>query len=135
MLKKLSIFFIFLFFVSCTTMQIDNELSNLHGLSNDVQKYLYMPSTAKVLMSETVVIGKDDNWVGRIVLITDKEIEKTYSLIREKYSENGWNLKTTYQSENAFLVFEKKSKLITIDVSLSGIVKNRTKITFTLSNM
>jgi hypothetical protein len=44
-------------------------------------------------------------------------------------------LKTTYQSENAFLVFEKENKLITIDISPNGLMGKNTKILFTFSEI
>lgn len=131
---KMRLFFFTVFFLSsCTSIKVDNDVHSIAGLSEDVQNYLHMPQETEVLMNESVVIGKDDNWVGKLTFVTDNDIDITYSSIRKKYLENGWVLKATYQSENAFLVFEKKNKLITIDISLSGLVKNKTKIIFTLS--
>ena len=133
-MKKLFIyFFSIILCLSCSSVQVNKDTHSISGLSEDVQKYLYMPNETEVIMSESVVIGKDDNWVGKLTLLTNNEIEKTYSFIRDKYIENGWALKATYQSENAFLVFEKKNKLITIDISLNGLIKSKVKIIFTLS--
>ena len=133
-MKKLFIyFFSIILCLSCSSVQVNKDTHSISGLSEDVQKYLYMPNETEVIMSESVVIGKDDNWVGKLTLVTNNEIEKTYSFIRDKYIENGWALKATYQSENAFLVFEKKNKLITIDISLNGLIKSKVKIIFTLS--
>jgi hypothetical protein len=121
--------------ISCSTVNIEKQTQGIDGLSDDVQKSLYMPSGTEVLMNESVVIGKDDNWVGKLTLLNDSEVKDTYAFIRKKYTENQWVLKTTYQSENAFLVFEKENKLITIDISPNGLMGKNTKILFTFSEI
>ena len=121
--------------ISCSTVNIEKQTQGIDGLSDDVQKSLYMPSGTEVLMNERVVIGQDDNWVGKLTLLNDSEVKDTYAFIRKKYTENQWVLKTTYQSENAFLVFEKENKLITIDISPNGLMGKNTKILFTFSEI
>ena len=128
----------FLFLFSCSSIsnkELKNNEQNITKLSKDIQNYLFMPSNTEVIMNESVVIGKDDKWVGKLTLISNNEVETVYSFIREKYIKNNWELKTTYQSENAFLVFEKSKKLITVDISIYGLIKNKVKIIFTLSDL
>ena len=121
--------------ISCSSVNVEKQTQGIDGLSDDVQKSLFMPNGTEVLMNESVVIGKDDNWVGKLTLLNDSEVKDTYAFIRKKYTENQWVLKTTYQSENAFLVFEKENKLITIDISPNGLMGKNTKILFTFSEI
>ena len=121
--------------ISCSSVNVEKQMQGIDGLSDDVQKSLYMPNGTEVLMNESVVIGKDDNWVGKITLLNDQKVKDVYSYVRKNYVENKWILKTTYQSENAFLVFEKGNKLITIEISPNGLMGRNTKILFTFSEI
>lgn len=137
--NKIFIFIFFLFFLfSCSSIEsnnIENTKQSISNLSKDIQKYLFMPPDTEVLMNESVVIGKNDNLVGKITFVTKSDIETVYSFIRDNYSKDKWELKTSYQSENSLLIFEKNNKLISIDIAQFGLMKNKVKIKFTLSGI
>ena len=88
--------------ISCSSVNVEKQTQGIDGLSDDVQKSLYMPNGTEVLMNESVVIGKDDNWVGKLTLLNDQEVKDVYAYIRKSYIENKWILKTTYQVEYLF---------------------------------
>ena len=71
--------------ISCSSVNVEKQTQGIDGLSDDVQKSLYMPNGTEVLMNESVVIGKDDNWVVKLTLLNDQEVKDVYAYIRKNY--------------------------------------------------
>jgi len=87
------------------------------------------------MMNQSIILGKDEDWVGKLLIKVSQGIEITYPYIRDKYLNDGWNLKTTYRSSKALLIFEKNNRLITIDISEVGSIKKNSLVIFTVSNI
>jgi len=142
----------FLFFIfslsSCTSIQdinsgvINSEVLKTSGNSSpfssyreSVTKFIFVPSDSEIMMNDSIILGKDEDWVGKLLIKVSQGIEITYPYIRDKYLNDGWNLKTTYRSSKALLIFEKSNRLITIDISEVGSIKKKSLVIFTVSNI
>tara|TARA_B110000196_G_scaffold149392_1_gene129017 strand:+ start:96 stop:542 length:447 start_codon:yes stop_codon:yes gene_type:complete len=136
MMKKIFILVVSIYLIGCASKsQLGiTSLDDISVYDESVLSYLYFPNETKVIINESVIIGVDDNWVGRINLFSDITKDKIYSYVVEKYKENGWDPVTAFRTENDLMVFQKNEKYITIELSDARKIGQETKIIFTLSS-
>ena len=127
---------------SCTIQDINSRVlktsDNLPPFSSyreSVTKFIFFPSDSEIMMNQSIILGKDENWVGKLLIKVSQDLEGTYSYVRDKYLNDGWNLKTTYLSSEALLIFEKNNRLITIDISETGAIKKKSLVRYTVANI
>ncbi|MGA0128930.1 MAG: hypothetical protein ACO3I1_06545 [Burkholderiales bacterium] len=110
------------------------QTAGFDSFTRDVTKFIFVPPDSELVMEKSIVLGKDEDWVGKLVVVSSENFEESYVFIRDAYLEKDWNLKTTHRSDTALLIFEKAGRLITIEFSQRALTSKRANIIFTVSN-
>ena len=137
-------FFIFLLFLTnCSTtiktqkyespeIKTDNVDENNVRLSeiSDIP----IPSKSIIDLEKTFILGKGDNWMGRLSLINKKNVEEIYSFFLNEMTKFKYKEKSSIRSEVSALIFENKKKTIFIKISKVKFRKTYIEITATPVN-
>ena len=76
---------------------------------------LPIPSGAKILSNESVIIGSGDNWVGRLTLNVGRDVAGTYNYFLDSFQQQGWTLQSAVRSKTSLLVFTRAGRSATIE--------------------
>ena len=137
-------FFIFLLFLTnCSTtiktpkyespeVKTDNVDENNARLSeiSDIP----IPSKSIIDLEKTFILGKGDNWMGRLSLINKENVEEIYSFFLNEMTKFKYKEKSSIRSEISTLIFENKKKTIFIKISKVKFGKTYIEITATPVN-
>ena len=143
-IKSIVTFFIFLLFLTnCSTtiktpkyespeVKTDNVDENNARLSeiSDIP----IPSKSIIDLEKTFILGKGDNWMGRLSLINKENVEEIYSFFLNEMTKFKYKEKTSIRSEVSTLIFENKKKTIFIKISKVKFGKTYIEITATPVN-
>ena len=143
-IKSIVAFFIFLLFLTnCSTtiktpkyespeVKTDNVDENNARLSeiSDIP----IPSKSIIDLEKTFILGKGDNWMGRLSLINKKNVEEIYSFFLNEMTKFKYKEKSSIRSEISTLIFENKKKTIFIKISKVKFGKTYIEITATPVN-
>ena len=126
-IKSIGVFFICLIFISsCSTtiktpkyespdVEVDKtDVSNtrLSEISD-----IPIPSKSIIDLEKTFILGKGDDWMGRISLINKANVEEIYSFFLNEMIKFKYKEKSTIRSDVSTLIFENKKKAIFIKIS------------------
>ena len=143
-IKSLGVFFICLIFISnCSTtiktpkyespdVEVDKtDVSNtrLSEISD-----IPIPSKSIIDLEKTFILGKGDDWMGRISLINKANVEEIYSFFLNEMIKFKYKEKSTIRSDVSTLIFENKKKAIFIKISKIKFGKTYIEITATPVN-
>ena len=143
-IKSIVTVFIFLLFLTnCSTtiktqkyespeVKTDNVDENNVRLSeiSDIP----IPSKSIIDLEKTFILGKGDNWMGRLSLINKKNVEEIYSFFLNEMIKFKYKEKSSIRSEVSALIFENKKKTIFIKISKVKFRKTYIEITATPVN-
>ena len=143
-IKSIVTVFIFLLFLTnCSTtiktqkhksseVKTDNVEENNASLSeiSDIP----IPSESIIDLEKTFILGKGDNWMGRLSLINKKNVEEIYSFFLNEMTKFKYKEKSSIRSEDSALIFENKKKTIFIKISKVKFRKTYIEITATPVN-
>ena len=143
-IKSIVAFFIFLLFLTnCSTtiktpkyespeVKTDNVDENNARLSeiSDIP----IPSKSIIDLEKTFILGKGDNWMGRLSLINKENVEEIYSFFLNEMTKYKYKEKSSIRSEISTLIFENKKKTIFIKISKVKFGKTYIEITATPVN-
>ena len=143
-IKSIVAFFIFLLFLTnCSTtiktpkyespeVKTDNVDENNARLSeiSDIP----IPSKSIIDLEKTFILGKGDNWMGRLSLINKENVEEIYSFFLNEMTKFKYKEKSSIRSEVSTLIFENKKKTIFIKISKVKFGKTYIEITATPVN-
>ena len=143
-IKSIVTFFIFLLFLTnCSTtiktpkyespeVKTDNVDENNARLSeiSDIP----IPSKSIIDLEKTFILGKGDNWMGRLSLINKENVEEIYSFFLNEMTKFKYKEKSSIRSEVSTLIFENKKKTIFIKISKVKFGKTYIEITATPVN-
>ena len=143
-IKSIVTVFIFLLFLTnCSTtiktqkykspeIKTDNVDENNVRLSeiSDIP----IPSKSIIDLEKTFILGKGDNWMGRLSLINKKNVEEIYSFFLNEMTKFKYKEKSSIRSEVSALIFENKKKTIFIKISKVKFRKTYIEITATPVN-
>ena len=80
-----------------------------------------IPAGSKVIPAQSLIIGSGENWVGRAVLEVPKEADRdtspAYAYFVEQYPQQGWTLLSATRGKTSMLVFTKKDRSATVEIS------------------
>ena len=138
-IKSIVAFFIFLLFLTnCSTtiktpkyespeVKTDNVDENNARLSeiSDIP----IPSKSIIDLEKTFILGKGDNWMGRLSLINKENVEEIYSFFLNEMTKFKYKEKSSIRSEISTLIFENKKKTIFIKISKVKFGKTYIEIT------
>ena len=84
------------------------------GTPNEIQETqaqllgdMPLPAASKIVGSESLIIGRGDNWVGRVVLSGVQSPTDIYAFFQSEYPRAGWTTISAVKSKTSILVFTK----------------------------
>jgi len=108
---------------------VDESNSRLSEISD-----IPIPSKSIIDLEKTFIIGKGDDWMGRLSLINKKNIEEIYSFFLNEMAKFSYKEKSSIRSEVSTLIFENNKKTIFIKISKLNFRKTYIEITATPVN-
>jgi len=108
---------------------VDKSNSRLSEISD-----IPIPSKSIIDLEKTFILGKGDNWMGRLSLINKKNVEEIYSFFLNEMTKFKYKEKSSIRSEVSALIFENKKKTIFIKISKVKFRKTYIEITATPVN-
>ena len=93
-----------------------------------------IPSKSIIDLEKTFILGKGDNWMGRLSLINKKNVDEIYSFFLNEMTKFKYKEKSSIRSEASELIFENKKKAIFIKISKVKFGKTYIEITATPVN-
>ena len=92
-----------------------------------------LPAASKIIGAESLIIGRGDNWVGRVVLSGVQTPTDIYAFFQSEYPRAGWTTISAVKSKTSILVFTKGDRTSTIEVNEGPLTGPKTLITITAS--
>ena len=92
-----------------------------------------LPAASKIIGSDSLIIGRGDNWVGRVVLSGVQTPTDIYAFFQAEYPKAGWTTVSAVKSKSSILVFTKGDRTSTVEVSEGSFGGPKTIITITAS--
>jgi hypothetical protein len=83
-----------------------------------------LPTGAKMINEQTLILGSGDTWVGKITLDVGKDAAIAYRFFLEQYPKQGWNLLSTVRGQNSMLVFTKDDRNATVLITEGSVVSS-----------
>lgn len=103
----------------------------------DVQAQLLgdmpLPAASKIIGAESLIIGRGDNWVGRVVLSGVQTPTDIYAFFQSEYPRTGWTTVSAVKSKTSILVFTKGDRTATVELNEGSMAGPKTLITITSS--
>jgi len=82
-----------------------------------------IPSGTKINTDKSLIMGQGDNWVGRMVLVTDRPSTQTYTYYQEQMPTFGWAQVSGVQGKTGIMTFTRGERAATLEINpgtLSG---------------
>lgn len=92
-----------------------------------------LPAASKIIGADSLIIGRGDNWVGRVVLSGVQTPMDIYAFFQAEYPRAGWTTVSAVKSKTSILVFTKGDRTSTIELSEGSFTGPKTIITITAS--
>ena len=108
---------------------VDESNSRLSEISD-----IPIPSKSIIDLEKTFILGKGDNWMGRLSLINKKNVEEIYSFFLNEMAKFSYKEKSSIRSDVSTLIFENNKKAIFIKISKLNFGKTYIEITATPVN-
>ena len=137
------VFTCLLFLTNCSTTIKTPKYESLDVYDNNVDESnsrlseisdIPIPSESIIDLEKTFILGKGDNWMGRLSLINKKNIEEIYSFFLNEMAKFSYKEKSSIRSEVSTLIFENNKKAIFIKISKLNFRKTYIEITATPVN-
>ena len=143
-IKSIGVFFICLIFISsCSTTiktpkyespDVEVDKSDVSNTRLSEISDIPIPSKSIIDLEKTFILGKGDDWMGRISLINKANVEEIYSFFLNEMIKFKYKEKSTIRSDVSTLIFENKKKAIFIKISKIKFRKTYIEITATPVN-
>ena len=92
-----------------------------------------LPAASKIIGSDSLIIGRGDNWVGRVVLSGVQTPTDIYTFFQAEYPRAGWTTVSAVKSKTSILVFTKGDRTATVEINEGSFGGPKTLITITAS--
>ncbi|MCF8166083.1 MAG: hypothetical protein K9J35_05370 [Rhodoferax sp.] len=92
-----------------------------------------LPAASKIIGSDSLIIGRGDNWVGRVVLSGVQTPTDIYAFFQAEYPRAGWTTVSAVKSKTSILVFTKGDRTSTVELNEGPFTGPKTIITITAS--
>jgi hypothetical protein len=92
-----------------------------------------LPAASKMIGSDSLIIGRGDNWVGRVVLSGVQTPTDIYAFFQSEYPRAGWTTVSAVKAKTSFLVFTKGDRTATVELNEGSFSGPKTIITITSS--
>ena len=88
-----------------------------------------LPAASKIIGSDSLIIGRGDNWVGRVVLSGVQSPTDIYAFFQSEYPRAGWTTISAVKSKTSILVFTKGDRTSTVEINEGSLAGPKTIIT------
>jgi hypothetical protein len=92
-----------------------------------------LPAASKMIGSDSLIIGRGDNWVGRVVLSGVQTPTDIYAFFQAEYPKAGWTTVSAVKSKTSILVFTKGDRTSTVEITEGSFSGPKTIIVITAS--
>jgi hypothetical protein len=92
-----------------------------------------LPAASKIIGSDSLIIGRGDNWVGRVTLSGVQTPTDIYAFFQSEYPRAGWTTVSAVKSKTSILVFTKGDRTATVELSEGPFTGPKTLIVITSS--
>ncbi len=92
-----------------------------------------LPAASKIIGADSLIIGRGDNWVGRVVLSGVQSPTDIYAFFQSEYSRAGWTTVSAVKTKTSILVFTKGDRTATVELNEGSMTGPKTLITITSS--
>ncbi len=143
-IKPLIFFVTFLLVISsCSTKiktpkyespNVDSEDIDVNNARLSEISDIPIPSKSIIDLEKTFILGKGDDWMGRLSLINKENIDEIYTFFLNEMPKFKFKEKSSIRSEVSTLIFENKKKAIFIKISKIKFGKTYIEITATPVN-
>ena len=104
---------------------------------NEIQAQLLgdmpLPAGARIMGTDSLIIGRGDNWVGRVVLNGLQSPTDIYAFFQAEYPKAGWTTVTAVKSKTSILVFTKGDRTSTVEINEGSLTGPKSIIIITAS--
>ena len=88
-----------------------------------------IPDGAKMNMDRTLIVGENDSWIGRLVIDSQSPKTKLFDFFKYRTGQFGWREITSVRSNTSVLSYQKKDRIMTIQIQSKSIIGTRIDIT------
>ena len=88
-----------------------------------------IPDGAKMNMDRTLILGENDSWIGRLVIDSKSPKTKLFDFFKYRTGQFGWREITSVRSNTSVLSYQKKDRIMTIQIQSKSIMGTRIDIT------
>ena len=92
-----------------------------------------LPAGARIMGTDSLIIGRGDNWVGRVVLNGLQSPTDIYAFFQSEYPKAGWTTVTAVKSKTSILVFTKGDRTSTVEINDGSLTGPKSIIIITAS--
>ena len=92
-----------------------------------------LPAGARIIGTDSLIIGRGDNWVGRVVLNGLQSPTDIYAFFQAEYPKAGWTTVTAVKSKTSILVFTKGERTSTVEINEGSLAGPKSIIIITAS--
>ena len=92
-----------------------------------------LPAGARIMGTDSLIIGRGDNWVGRVVLNGLQSPTDIYAFFQVEYPKAGWTTVTAVKSKTSILVFTKGARTSTVEINEGSLTGPKSIIIITAS--
>ena len=92
--------------------------------ANQLLGQLSLPTGAKLLSDQSLIIGSGDSWVGRVVLDVGRDADAAYAFFLETYPAQGWTVVSAVRGKSSLLVLTRQERTATVEMTDGGILGN-----------
>ena len=92
-----------------------------------------LPAASKIIGSDSLIIGRGDNWVGRVMLSGVQTPTDIYAFFQSEYPRAGWTKISAVKSKTSILVFTKGDRTATVELNEGPFTGPKTIIVITSS--
>jgi hypothetical protein len=92
-----------------------------------------LPAASKIIGADSLIIGRGDNWVGRVVLSGVQTPTDIYAFFQSEYPRAGWTTVSAVKTKTSILVFTKGDRTATVELNEGSLTGPKTLITITSS--
>ncbi|MFZ9154440.1 MAG: hypothetical protein ACO202_07030, partial [Polynucleobacter sp.] len=104
---------------------------------NQIQSQLLgdmpLPAGAKIMGSDSLIIGRGDGWVGRVNISALQGATDVYAFFQSEYPKAGWTTVTATKAKTSFLVFTKGERTCAVEINEGSLTGPKSIITITSS--
>ena len=83
---------------------------------------LSLPTGARLMGDQSLIIGTGDNWVGRVVLDVGRDLDAAYAFFLETYPAQGWTLVSAVRGKSSVMVLTRQERTATVELIDGGIL-------------